>query len=157
MRFISVLKQILHDVERFEFLIRRTSHTLAVLSMSAHECAYPIFCTGTVEILKAWNGRPVWRDGDYHREQLLRQCYERGLRLAAENPCESIAFPLLSAGNHGFPKPLAAHSATSSWTTRCRSIGWCLAGTPSSCPKSFSLGSELYRRKLYTEQDPGRI
>ena len=39
MIFIGVLQKIIHDVERFEFLIRRTSHTFAVLSVSAHSGA----------------------------------------------------------------------------------------------------------------------
>ena len=54
---------------------------------------------------------PVWRDGNHHKEQLLRKCYENALMLAAEHHCESIAFPLLSAGNNGFPKPLALQTA----------------------------------------------
>ena len=54
---------------------------------------------------------PVWRDGHHHEEHLLRQCYENALRIAEEHNCESIAFPLLSAGNNGFPKPLALQAA----------------------------------------------
>ena len=54
---------------------------------------------------------PVWRDGNHHEERLLRECYENALMLAAEHHCESIAFPLLSAGNNGFPKPLALQTA----------------------------------------------
>ena len=36
MIFVGILQEVFHDVERFEFLIRRTSHTLAVLSVSTH-------------------------------------------------------------------------------------------------------------------------
>ena len=54
---------------------------------------------------------PVWRDGNHHEERLLRECYENALMLAAEHHCESIAFPLLSAGNNGFPKHLALQTA----------------------------------------------
>lgn len=50
---------------------------------------------------------PVWQGGDRGERALLRQCYDRALQLAWEQKCESIAFPLLSAGNHGFPKPEA--------------------------------------------------
>ena len=54
---------------------------------------------------------PVWQDGKRGEEQLLRQCYDRALQAALDHHCESIAFPLLSAGNNGFPKPLALQVA----------------------------------------------
>ena len=50
---------------------------------------------------------PVWQDGTKGERQLLRGCYDQCLRLAKRKGCESIAFPLISAGNHGFPKPVA--------------------------------------------------
>ena len=34
--FVGVLQKIVHDIERFQLLIRRTGHTLAVLSVSAY-------------------------------------------------------------------------------------------------------------------------
>lgn len=54
---------------------------------------------------------PVWRDGQHGEEALLAQCYREALEAAKANACESIAFPLISAGNHGFPKPLALQIA----------------------------------------------
>lgn len=56
---------------------------------------------------------PVWIDGSHGEERLLRQCYDRALMLAWWKRCESIAFPLISAGNHGFPKNLALQTALS--------------------------------------------
>jgi hypothetical protein len=50
-------------------------------------------------------------------EYLLKQCYDHALRLALENGCESIAFPILSAGNHGFPKPLALQIAINAFSS----------------------------------------
>ncbi|MGN0998122.1 MAG: macro domain-containing protein [Faecousia sp.] len=54
---------------------------------------------------------PVWVDGSHREEKLLRACYEKSLRLAKRQGCASVAFPLISAGNHGFPKPLALRIA----------------------------------------------
>lgn len=54
---------------------------------------------------------PVWQGGIHNEEALLRQCYLRALELARKRWCRSIAFPLMSAGNHGFPKPLAMQIA----------------------------------------------
>ena len=50
---------------------------------------------------------PVWQGGGKGEERLLRSCYERSLALAKRKRCHSIAFPLISAGNHGFPKTVA--------------------------------------------------
>ena len=50
---------------------------------------------------------PVYSPDDTDAEKKLRSCYEKSLRLAEENGCESIAFPLLGAGNNGFKKDVA--------------------------------------------------
>ncbi len=59
---------------------------------------------------------PVWQGGNHHEPQLLRQCYTKCLYLAMSKGCQSIAFPLMSAGNHGFPKPMALQAATAAIT-----------------------------------------
>lgn len=54
---------------------------------------------------------PLWQGGGQNEETLLRSCYDRALALAAQKRCGSIAFPLISTGNYGFPKALAMQVA----------------------------------------------
>ena len=54
---------------------------------------------------------PVWDGGSYGEEGLLRSCYEQSLALAAKHRCKSVAFPLISTGNYGFPRDLALRIA----------------------------------------------
>ncbi len=56
---------------------------------------------------------PEWIDGAHGEPDLLRSCYRKSLLLAEQLQCESIAFPLISAGSYGFPKALALETALS--------------------------------------------
>ena len=54
---------------------------------------------------------PVWLDGEHNESGQLHNCYSNSLKLAVENKCKSIAFPLISTGNYGFPKDQALQIA----------------------------------------------
>lgn len=60
---------------------------------------------------------PVWDGGGYGEEESLRSCYDNSLKLAVKNDCKSIAFPLISTGNYGFPKDRALQIAISAFST----------------------------------------
>jgi len=54
---------------------------------------------------------PVYRDGQHGEPEKLAACYRNSLTLAAENGCQSIAFPCISTGIYGYPKEEAAQIA----------------------------------------------
>ena len=54
---------------------------------------------------------PVWHGGGSGEADLLASCYRSALALAETLAAHSIAFPAISTGIYGFPKPQAAEIA----------------------------------------------
>lgn len=60
---------------------------------------------------------PIWgRVSEEEAVRLLGNCYTSSLDLAIEHDCTTIAFPNISTGVYGFPKDLAAETATTAVT-----------------------------------------
>lgn len=59
---------------------------------------------------------PWWEGGNKGEAKLLRQCYDKSLKLAAKHKCKSIAFPLLATGTYGFPQKLGIEIAVEAFT-----------------------------------------
>lgn len=57
---------------------------------------------------------PKWRGGNHREYEQLCEAYLSALSVADSAGCESLAFPLLSAGNNGFDLSLAAGVAIKS-------------------------------------------
>ncbi len=60
---------------------------------------------------------PVWIDGKHNEKDALGSCYEKALDMAYQKGCNTIAFPLLSTGNYGFPKEVGLDIAISAFTS----------------------------------------
>ena len=80
---------------------------------------------GTAAITPAFNldakyvihaATPFWAGGLRSEVMCLRQAYDMCLDLAVKHNCDSIAFPLLAAGNHGFPQNKALQVAISAFS-----------------------------------------
>ena len=49
----------------------------------------------------------MWNGGNHGEPEKLRGAYKSALKVASDNGCESIGFPLISAGILGYPLDLA--------------------------------------------------
>jgi O-acetyl-ADP-ribose deacetylase (regulator of RNase III) len=54
---------------------------------------------------------PIWAGGGYGEAETLASCYRRSLEVTAQHGVESIAFPSLGTGVHGFDIRMASRIA----------------------------------------------
>ena len=90
---------------------------------------------------------PVWRGGRNGEAELLASCYSESIRVAVENGCKTIAFPLISSGIYGYPKEEAWRVALTACTEALSKYGdlapnvtFCVLGE-----ESYELGSRILR------------
>lgn len=59
---------------------------------------------------------PVWNGGKNKEPQKLANCYGNSLKVALQHGVKTIAFPNISTGVYGYPKPAAAEVAVKAVT-----------------------------------------
>lgn len=88
-------------------------HTIAGAGLD-EECArLPLLGLGQAQITGGYNlpckyvihtSGPVWHGGLCGESIILRSCYIESLKLAVKHNCQTVAFPLISAGVYCYPK-----------------------------------------------------
>ena len=59
---------------------------------------------------------PIWSGGRRHEPQLLANCYQNALKIAADHQVRRVAFPSISTGVYSYPVEEAARIAVSTVT-----------------------------------------
>ncbi len=106
--------------------VDRAVHNAAGPELDKFCGALAPLCLGTAKITPAFDlpskyvihtSGPVWKGGNNGETDLLVSCYNECLKLAKENGCETVAFPLISSGTYGYPKDRVLKIAISTIST----------------------------------------
>lgn len=122
---LQIIRQDITKIQ-VDAIVNTTNENMVSLSgvdLAVHTAAGPEldrFCSkitplslGTAKITPGFDSKakyiihtsgPVWHGGLQGESIILRSCYTEALKLASENGCESVAFPLISAGAYGYPR-----------------------------------------------------
>ena len=88
-------------------------HTIAGVELDKECVTLPPLGLGQAQITGGYNlpckyvihtSGPRWYGGLCGESAILRSCYVESLKLAVKHGCESVAFPLISAGVYQYPK-----------------------------------------------------
>lgn len=88
-------------------------HTLAGPGLDEECASLPLLGLGQAQITGGYNlpckyvihtSGPVWHGGLCGESIILRSCYVESLKLAVKHGCQTVAFPLISAGVYCYPK-----------------------------------------------------
>lgn len=96
---VSGIDKLIHDIEKENLTKQLESYTNCNMT--------DVIITTTSNISSKYIYHvinPMYIDGTHNEEDILRKCYINILNKAVENEIDSIAIPLLSTGNYGFPK-----------------------------------------------------
>lgn len=88
-------------------------HTIAGSELDKECESLPLLGLGQAQITGGYNlpckyvihtSGPVWHGGLCGESIILRSCYIESLKLAVKHGCQTVAFPLISAGVYCYPK-----------------------------------------------------
>ena len=88
-------------------------HTIAGIELDKECASLPPLGLGQAQITGGYKlpckyvihtSGPIWMGGRCGESAILRACYVESLKLAVKHGCESVAFPLISAGVYQYPK-----------------------------------------------------